>query len=552
MKLKSFIHLFLYVWAIGGSVCAAFATIPHLEQRGITRQLIVDDQPFLVLGGELHNSSSTSRAYLAPIWPKLVEQNLNTVLVAIPWDLIEPVEGTFDFGMLDHLVEDARRHQLRLVVLWFGSWKNGFSHYVPEWVKRDRARFPYARIAAGTPEVLSVFGEETAAADTKAFGRLMRHLRSIDEQQHTVVMVQVENEVGLHGDSRDRSADAEKMFRQPVAPELLAHLSAHRETLLPELAATWQSSGFKTEGTWTDVFGSGPAAEEVFMGWHYARYVDRVAAAGKAEYPLPLFVNAWIVQPSDKRPGDYPTGGPQSHMLDVWRAGAPHIDLLVPDIYRPDFAKVCAEFTRSNNTLFVPESRAGAMGAANAFLALGRFRSIGYSPFGIDDESAGSGPDPMAEAYALLHQLAPSILDHQTRDTISAVSLDADHPTEDIDLAGYRLTAGLLTDRPTNRVPERGYGLILATAPDEFLVAGRDLQIAFSTHPRSDETVALASVEEGTFKDGKWVPGRRLNGDEITLSINVPALVAAHQTGTGLRFPSGPPTIIRVKLFRFR
>jgi beta-galactosidase GanA len=532
------------------SLFAATPSLPHLETRGSTRQLIVDGSPYLVLGGELHNSSSTSRTFLAPAWPKLTAMNLNTVLAAVPWDVVEAVEGKFDFTMVDHLVEDARSHQLRLVLLWFGSWKNGFSHYVPEWVKRDPARFPRARLRAGTVEILSTFSEANVTADARAFAAFMRHLRSIDEAQHTVLMIQVENEVGLQGDTRDRLPAADTAFSQAVPRELIEFLTAHRERLLPEFRALWQSTGFKTTGTWADVLGRSPAADEAFMGWHYARYVDRVATAGKAEYALPMFVNAWIVQLADELPGEYPSGGPQGHMLDLWRAGAPHLDLHVPDIYRPNFTDICAEFTRSGNTLFVPESRGGEMGAANAFAAIGRFNSIGYSPFGIDGEDA---PDAaIRDAYDVLRQLAPQILEHQASRTISAVHLNAQNPTEKISLGGYVLQAGLLANRRTNQMPERGYGIILATAPDEFLVAGSDLQISFATDPYSDETVGLGPVEEGRFENGQWVPGRRLNGDEIMLSYNVPALVAAHQTGTGLRFSGVRPTIQRVKLYRFR
>jgi beta-galactosidase GanA len=547
-------HLFALLFAstwIALSFAAA-PPIPTLEPRGIARQLIVDGQPFLVLGGELHNSSSTSRTYMQPIWPRLAAMNLNTVLAVVPWDMVEPVEGTFDFTLVDHLVEDARAHNLRLVLLWFGSWKNGFSHYVPEWVKRDASRFPRAKIRSGTVEILSTFSEANAAADAKAFAAFMRHLRSIDEGHRTVIMVQVENEVGLHGDTRDRHPAAEAAFQQPVPRELLEFLASKRDTLLPETRALWQSSHFKTSGTWSEVFGRTPAADEAFMGWSYARYVDRVAAAGKAEYALPMLVNAWIVQLADELPGDYPSGGPQGHMLDLWRAGAPHIDLLSPDIYRPEFTAICAEFTRSNNALFVPESRAGAVGAANAFITVGRFKGIGYSPFGIESREDNASDGPIHHAYGVLQQLTPLILEHQTRGTISAVSLDQQNPSERIFLNGYALHASRLADRRSNQTPERAYGLILATGPDEFIVAGSDLQISFATDPYAEETVGLGTVEEGVFQNGTWIPGRRLNGDEIMLSYDVPSLVAARQTGTGLRFPGAKPVLLRVKLYRFR
>ena len=549
--MKSLLPILLLAFTPIAPAFAAASSLPVIEQRGAARQLIVDGQPFLVLGGELHNSSSTSRAYMQPIWPKLAQMNLNTVLAVVPWDMVEPSEGKFDFTLVDELVQDARAHNLRLVLLWFGSWKNGFSHYVPEWVKRDGTRFPLARIRSGTVEILSTFSEANVAADAKAFAAFMRHVRSIDEQQRTVIMIQVQNEVGLHGDTRDRLPAADAAFKQPVPRELIDHLTKNRETLLPETRALWQSTGFKTTGTWADVFGHSPAADEAFMGWHYARYVDRITAAGKAEYPLPMFVNAWIVQLADELPGEYPNGGPQAHMLDIWRAGAPHLDLLCPDIYRPAFAAICEEFTRSGNTLFVPEARGADIGPGNAFVAIGRFSAIGYSPFGIDSEVEPAS-NPMHHAYDVLGQLTPSILEHQTRGTISAVLLNRDNPSEKISIGGYQLHAALATNRRTNQVAERGYGIILATGPDEFLVAGSDLHVSFATDPLSNETVGLGTVEEGVFENGKWKPGRRLNGDEVMISYDVPSTSANRQTGTGLRFPTGKPTIQKVRLYRYQ
>jgi len=273
------------------------AEMPHLEKRGAVTQLIVDGQPYLALAGELHNSSSSSLAYMQPIWPKLKQMNLNTALAVVSWDLVEPEEGRFDWTLVDGLIEGARRHDLRLVLLWFGSWKNGLSHYIPDWVKADYERFPRVRVRDGTLEILSTLAQENWEADAKAYAAFMQHLKAVDGDQHTVIMIQMQNEVGLHADTRDRSAPADAAFKAPVPRELMEYLAANKDRLLPETRSIWQRSGFKTTGTWEEVFGRGPATDELFMGWHYARYCDRIAAAGKDILPLPVFVNAWIVQP---------------------------------------------------------------------------------------------------------------------------------------------------------------------------------------------------------------------------------------------------------------
>ena len=267
--------------------------IPHLRKQGTATQLIVDGQPFLVLAGELTNNSATSVEYMKPIWAKLVEAKLNTVLATVAWNQVEPQEGKFDFSVVDGIIRDARSHNLRLVLLWFASWKNSLSSYPPDWVKRDFERFPRAQIAGGKSiELLSPLSDANRDADARAFAALMRHVKAVDGQRHTVIMIQVQNEVGMHGDSRDRSPAANRAFAGPVPKELMDYLQKHKDTLIPEFRQVWEAAGSKTSGTWEEVFGQSKVTDGIFMAWNYARYIGRVAEAGKAEYPVPMFVNA--------------------------------------------------------------------------------------------------------------------------------------------------------------------------------------------------------------------------------------------------------------------
>ncbi|MBC7874519.1 MAG: DUF5597 domain-containing protein [Ferruginibacter sp.] len=529
--------------------------IPHLEKRGSATQLIVKGQPFLVLGGELHNSSATSPAYMKPIWKKLTDMHLNTVLAVVSWELSEPEEGKYDFSLVDSLLVNARKNNLHLALLWFGSWKNGLSHYAPAWVKKDYKRFPRMRIKGGFPvEALTPFSNETMNADTKAFAAFMKHVKQADEREQTVIMIQVQNEVGLLGDSRDRSALADKAFNQPVPKELISHLVKNKETLLPEMLQLWATKGFRTTGTWPDIFGNTPAAEEAFMAWQYARFMNKMTEAGKAEYPLPMFVNAWIVQPEDQQPGDYPTGGPQSHVHDIWRAGAPAIDILAPDIYLPNFDDITALYTRSDNVLFVPESRADERGAANAFYAIGQHKAIGYSPFGIEDRVEDPVNGPLPKSYDVLQQLAPQILAAQNRNAIAGVWLNATKQKKTIELGGYSLHAELRRSRrvvPTDAAQEAGYGLVINTGPDEFIIAGKNIQVNFFPTTPGPAYVGYAEVDEGKYNNGKWVAGRRLNGDDIMLNYNMASEAAIQKTGTVIRVPVTAPGILHVKLYRF-
>jgi hypothetical protein len=530
------------------------ANIPHLRRNGNVTQLIVDGKPFLALAGELRNSSSSSLEYMRPIWAKLASMNLNTVLAVVSWEQIEPQEGKFDFAVVDGLIQDTRRHNLRLVILWFGSWKNGISRYPPTWVKANQKRFAFVQNKDGKSlEILSTLSEESRAADARAFAALMHHLREVDSDAHTVIMIQVENEMGVLGDSRDRSQAANEAFARPVPKELLGYLQQHKDTLLPELRKVWEAAGAKTAGTWAEVFGNGASADEIFMAWNYARYINRVAEAGKAEYPLPMFVNAWIVQPEDKGPGDYPSGGPQAHVHDIWRAGAPRIDILAPDIYLPDFPGILAMYSRGGNPIFIPESRAGAGGVANAFYAIGQHGAIGYSPFAIEERETDPENGPLSRAYALLSQMSPLILEHQSKGTIAGVWLTKQNPTQKIKLGRYTLDFGLRRNR---RVPaeaaELGYAIVLATGPDEYVVSGTDVQVVFSPNTPGPSIAGLALVEEGTYVNGRWVAGRLLNGDEVQLRYDVSVAAQSNQSGTGLLFPANGPTIQRVKLYRYQ
>jgi hypothetical protein len=527
---------------------AASDSLPHLQKNGAVTQLIVDGKPYLVLAGELHNSSSSSVDYMAPIWPKLAAMHLNTVLTPVTWQQIEPEEGRFDFTVLDAELRDARSNNLRLVLLWFGSWKNSSSTYTPVWVKKDPARFPLVQNSSGQSlEILSTFSESNRDADARAFAALMRHLREVDSAQHTVLFLQVENEVGVLGDSRDHSPAASEAFDSPVPQELMAYLAAHRPTLLPEFRIVWEYAGGKTSGTWEQVFGRG-TADEIFMAWHYARYIDYLAAAGKAELPLPMYINTWIVQPADKGPGDYPSGGGVAQMHDVWQSAAPHIDLLAPDVYLPNFPDILASYSRNGNPIFVPESAAGPVGAANAFFAVG-FGSIGYSPFGIETVDDPSASIP--KAYAMLSAMAPVILEHQASGTIAGVWLAKDRPSQDVTLGGYTLHFALRATRHSTVLPDVAYALAIQTAPDEFIVAGVDVQVTFTPNTPGPPVVGLAKVEDGAFVDGQWKPDRWLNGDETQLRYDLSAAAAENLSGEGLILPAGGPTIRRVQLYRY-
>jgi hypothetical protein len=587
--------------ALGLMVCAAVLSIsteaqtaagtPHLQKQGTATQLIVDGKPFLALAGELTNNAATSLPMMEPIWPKVVAGNLNTVLVGISWAQFEPEEGKFNYTQVDGVIAKARENNLHIVFLWFASWKNGTSSFAPYWVKKDYTRFPRIQIddgstvsISGPVELLSTFGDATRDADAAAFGALMRHIKEVDGAQHTVLMMQIENEVGVLRDSRDRSPAANRAFAGPVPAELMNYLESHKDTLIPEFRAVWAANGYKKSGTWEAVFGPGKPADvkmpiqttsppmsanehevswrelhwpsdEIFMAWNYARYVEKEVQAGKASYDIPMYVNGWLQQPNHAWPGTYPSGGPVPQVHDVWRAGASDVDILAPDLYLPYFDEVCERFSRNGNPLFIPET---STDESNVIMAVGKYNAIGFSPFGID----GGRPIPpeLAATYQMLSQLSPMILAHQGSDTMTAVRMIQGDPPKQVKLGNYTLTftytgrirglapqakGGVVSSPPRQPIgtqpteplpPLEAASVVIATGPDEFYFGGGGMRVDFTANTPGPSNVGLGVVQQGRFVDGKWELTRWIEGDDDAQG----EILVLH-----------PDTILRVMLYRF-
>jgi beta-galactosidase GanA len=521
---------------------ALAGTLPILEKQGDAVRLMVDGRPFLVLGGELGNSAAASADHMSPLWPKLQAMQLNTVLLPVYWELIEPREGEFDFALLDHLIDAARTHKLKLVLLWFGSWKNSMSSYAPAWVKLDQQRFPRIKDDKGAShEILTAFSDNNLQADRKAFVRLMQHLKAYDGGRHTVIMVQVENEVGMLPSARDYHPLAEAAFRAPVPVELIEYLERNREQLVPEFAALWRRHGAKRGGNWQEIFGRGLHSDELFTAWHLARFVNELAAAGKAVYPLPLFVNAALPRPG-RKPGDYPSGGPLPHLMDVWKAAAPAIDFLSPDFYNPDFKQWNDLYTRQGNPLFIPEHRFDDTAAAKAAFAIGHYEALGFAPFSIEN-GAPEHKAGLTRMYELIAQLTPTLGRHHGQGRIEGVLFDKENPETVLQLGAYRFTCrhdytlGWSPRAKDAAWPAAG-AILVHTGGNEFYVAGSGVVITFEPAAGKNVKAGILKVEEGVFKNDVWHSGRLLNGDET------------HQ-GRHLRIPMEAYGIQRLELYTY-
>lgn len=563
----------LLMAAIAG---AAQPTIPHLQRMGTSTQLVVKGKPMLMLGGELHNSSGSGAAYMRPIWRQMAQKNLNTVLAPVYWELLELEEGRFDFSLVDSMLLGARRQRLHLVILWFGTWKNGYSMYTPSWVKNNPTKYPHAKSQDGkTLEQMSTFGQATAQADARAFGALMQHIRKVDAKQQTVIMAQIENEVGLFTTPRDYSAVATQAYNSNIPQDLADYLTKHKGQLQPELDSVWRANGSKVTGSWETVFGKSILdksnwktlsylTEELFTVYQYARYMETVAAAGKAAYPIPLYANAWLKQPQWPVPGRYPSGGPTPHTFDIWHAAAPSIDMLVPDIYLPDARPAITAYDRPGNPYFIPEIAPTLRNANLAFWAFGQHLILGFSPFGIDQLSPEA--DPITKTYAVLAQVQDLIIEHRANGTMRGILLDTTQRSQSFTLGGFNIKASMGASANFTNVeggmkpeppPEVAGGLLFATGPDEFIVVGKNFSLVFQPEgtPEPGLQLNVEMMEEGTFQRGQWVRLRRLNGDEGTGGGDYGSGFGPPQPAAVMKFQGSPTSdysIVRYKLYRYK
>lgn len=500
------------------------SSLPHVVDKNGRHALMVDGQPFLILGAQTNNSSNYP-AELPKVWPVIHAIHANTVEIPVAWEQVEPQEGRFDFSWVDTLLGEARQNQVRLVLLWFGTWKNTNPQYTPEWVKSDTRRFPREiRPDGGAHWVMSAHGAATLKADSRAFAALMAHLRTADPQ-HTVLMVQVENETGSYGIPRDFSATAQRLFAQPIPAEL-----SHR---------------LGKSGTWSNVFGA--MADQAFNAWYVARYVDQVAAAGKAELDLPMYANASLTDPFTLQGvQNGASGGPNWNVIEIWKVAAPHVDIEAPDIYTPDLAKYAEyirDYKRADNALLIPETGNDAAFSRFVWLALGN-GAIGWSPFGMDATGYFNYPlgakeldaetlDAFAAKFALIAPMARDwaalAFDHPT-----AGFAKPDDGADEIAVLGrWKITAKYgfwqfgIEDWPKTASPARkelpiGGAALIQLGADEFLVAGSDLRLRFSLETaQPGENSQLLDVEEGGFQNGRWVMERRWNGDQVDYGLNL-------------------------------
>lgn len=494
------------------------AALPRLVKHDGRYALLIDGKPYLMLGAQVNNSSAWP-AMLPRVWPAMEYLHVNTVEIPVYWEQMEPREGQFDFSVVDTLLSQARAHHVRLVLLWFGTYKNGSQHYMPEWMKLQPEKYPHMVDKEGhAVDSPSPYSQASLEADKRAFSALMRHLKETDPQR-TVIMVQVENEPGTWGSLRDYSPIANKLFAEPVPSEIVSAMHVQ---------------GAAPKADWQEVFG--PEAEVCFHAWSVAKYVGKVAAAGKAIYPLPLYTNAALRDPiKPGEPGSYESGGPTDNVIPIWKVAAPALDLVAPDIYMSDsrpYLKVLDLYSRDDNALFVPETGGDPNVARYFFSALG-LGAIGYAPFGTDytrewrrnaSEKPSEFLEPWAKNYRLIGPLAREIARLNFEGRLQAVAEEKGKPHQTLTFGPWtaEVSYGAVWNRPGNGNPQpTGRALVAQLGDDQFLVTGLFSRVEFRlTDPSPDKHRQYLRVEEVTYRDGVATPIRIWNGDQTDWGLN--------------------------------
>jgi beta-galactosidase GanA len=524
--------LLLVACALVHAAQGSESQLPRIVTEKGHHALIVDGAPYTILGAQVNNSSAWP-AVLPKVWPAVEQLQANTLYVPIAWEQIEPREGQFDFSFLDTLLDEARQHRVRLGLLWFATWKNNAPNYAPEWVKLDNARFPRVVDPTGkTRNSLSPHSRATLEADRNAFVRLMRYLRESDRER-TVIMVQVQNEAGTYGSVRDYSPAAERLFRGQAPQRLLAKLG-------------------QKAGTWTEVFGAD--ADEFFHAWSIASFIGEVAAAGKREYALPMYVNAALRDPiAPGKPIGYSSGGPTDNVLDLYRAAAPALDLIAPDIYMRESHKalrVLELYDRPDNPLFVAEIGNDKSYARYFFATLGR-GGIGFTPFGIDFTGYSNYPlgskhtdatmvAPFAANFRLIAPWSRFWARLAADGKVRGIAQPDDAAPQRVALGDFVATvswkewqfgmkdwnwAGDIGEPEGRETPDGGV-LLAQVGRDEYVLTGRNARVSFDVADRNaSRNFIFARVEEGHFDGrGAWVFERVWNGDQTDYGVNFTTL----------------------------
>lgn len=505
------------------------------------------------VGLQAHNSSTGT-----PLMGKAIQAvkayGGNCLEAPVYWYALEPEKDRYDMELVRGLIDEARVVQLKLIILWFGMSKNGHPNYAPEYVKLNPGRYRLAKGSDGAPVAsLSPHCVETLERDRRAFEKLMEFLREYDRESRTVLAVQIENEMGFANTDMDYSDDVKELYRTQKFPEALREISLE-DCGLESLESQLQEGEIKDElSVWKRKFGR--HSHEAFSAWHHARYVEEIARAGKKVYQIPMLVNVMVGEQGYEETGRcYNGGSAAGRVLDIWKAGAPSLDLICPDIYnqnRREYTRICNCYDRQDNPLFIPESPIGGeANAMNALVAVADYGAVGVCCFGAEHALDREGRlteqcHDMAVTMRTISNMIPLLIRYRKTGKIHGIAQEEFETRRYIRLAEYHVVANFTRSMPTHlgytQEPEdeagrdktkiRGRALLIQTGEHEFFAGGAGVAFDFIKRPKAEDEdsyihlssrqasqLNFLSVEEGHFEDDMWVTDFVRNGDETNFS----------------------------------
>lgn len=510
--------------------------LPQIKRFNGGYMFFVEGRPYIMLAAEVHNSAASSPEYMKIVWERVKQLNCNTLLVPVYWNMIEKQENEFDFTMVKRLIIEARTNRVKLVLLWFGSWKNSLSTYAPNWVKLDLARFPRVESEAGMKtKILSMFKSDILSVEINAFKTFMKFIKDFDEKEQTVLAIQLENEVGILGLPRDFKNEVNEAYKRYVNEDLIENMKSKGAINL--ISAD--------NGNWEEVFRDNAA--EAFMCANYASYMDKLARAGKEIYRLPLFTNVWLKGEGEEA-GTYPSGGPEPEMIEIWKAVAPNLDFLAPDIYAFEFEKTAALYSREDNPLFIPETRRDKWAIPNLYVAIGKYNTLCYSPFGaesigedksfitgilhtdINDKNVSSEAvkDYLSKSYRLFNHMIPIITKSYGTDKMTGFSQKVGESEYKCHIGKYALKVEFYHKIDDNNEFIPGAGMVIQIAADELLFIGYGYRVELESLNEGKQ-VDFLSLEKGIYDENcNWKAYMDLNGDEQYIRLEEePSIIKA-------------------------
>ncbi|HHX11652.1 MAG TPA: DUF5597 domain-containing protein [Clostridiales bacterium] len=506
-------------------------------------------QAMLLLGLQAHNSS-TGTDMIKKTIHAISLYGGNLLEAAIYWNSVEANKDEYDMTSVKELIDEAREANLKLIILWFATSKNGHPTYAPEYIKLNPDVY---HIALGPDKApvpsLSPHCEATLHRDKKAFVEMMSFIKKYDQKKKTVIAVQIENEMGYANTDRDYSIKAEEDYIKPLNEEV-------RKIVLEDTGLEDMDQSTFDKSTWRGCFGR--HAHEAFSAWYHAIYINEIAKAGKEVYDLPLITNVMIGEQGYEEAGRcYNGGAAVGRVLDIWKLGAPYLDMICPDIYNQDkeeFERICSRYARKDNALFIPEAPiAGEATAMNALIAIAKYNAVGFSCFGAESALHNDGTllesaRPVAITMKAIASLSPLLIKYRNTGAVHCFVQGEFKNQMHLKLPKYHVVAHFVRNEGRRQsygstinmraeenlwnLNERGRALLIQTAEDEFYASGAGVAFDFIRRPdpmddnpyihissRQSGQLNFLSVEEGHFTEDGWVTDYVRNGDEANFSL---------------------------------